>query len=239
MFIIISGIIIIILVLGFCYCDSLIKYYIANVLSNEFKWGEKNNEVLLKIIKDTLHKEYDEIIKRTISEKTETYIECLGFSIKHKLNNIDYQLSDYGQYREKLENELKEKFDQMKNEVNEKEKIVITPICNETKKEDKEEKKVEKKKTKKKKRNCAEELLQDTLLQHIGESKKDINIVEHESPKEKTKIKNKLIYKKRKSYFTKYRKNHKKAFRLASSKYYKKNKDEILQKKVIFYKINF
>jgi hypothetical protein len=83
---------------------------------------------------------------------------------------------------------VQKKKNEMKNEVNEKEKIVITPICNETKKEDKEEKKVEKKKTKKKKRNCAEELLQDTLLQHIGESKKDINIVEHESPKEKTKI---------------------------------------------------
>lgn len=117
MFIIISGIIII-LVLGFCYCESLIKYYIANVLSNEFKWGEKNNEVLLKIIKDTLHKEYDEIIRQTISKKTEADIECLGFSINHKLNNIDYQLSTYGQYRERMENELKEKFEQMKSEVN-------------------------------------------------------------------------------------------------------------------------
>ena len=87
-----------------------------------------------------------------------------------------------------IKNNSSEKKNEMKNEENEKEKIVITPICNETKKEDKEEKKVEKKKTKKKKRNCAEELLQDTLLQHIGESKKDINIVEHESPKEKTKI---------------------------------------------------
>ena len=117
MFIIISGIIII-LVLGFCYCDSLIKYYIANVLSNEFKWGKKNNEILLKIIKDTLHKEYNEIIERTISEKIDANFECLGFSIKHRLNDIDYQLDVYGKYRESLENELKEKFDQMKSEVN-------------------------------------------------------------------------------------------------------------------------
>lgn len=117
MFIIISGIVLI-LVLGFCYCDSLIKYYIANVLSNEFKWGEKNNEVLLKIIKDTLHKEYDEIIRQTISKKIEADNECLGFSIKHKLNDIDYRLDVYNKFKENLENELKEKFDQMKNEVN-------------------------------------------------------------------------------------------------------------------------
>lgn len=115
--IIISGIIVL-LVLGFFCCDYLVKYYIANVLSNEFKWGKKNNEVLSKIIENTLLKEYDEIIERTISKNVETDIECLGFSINHKLDDIDYQLNVYGQYREKFENELKEKFDQMKNEVN-------------------------------------------------------------------------------------------------------------------------
>ena len=54
----------------------------------------------------------------------------------------------------------------------------------------------------------------------------------------KPKIKNKLIYKKRKSYFTKYRKKHKEVFRLASSKYYKKNKEKIKAKAKRYYKKN-
>ena len=53
-------------------------------------------------------------------------------------------------------------------EENEKENLIITSLNCE---KDKEEKKVEKKKGKKKKRNYSE-LLQDTLLEHIGEPKK-------------------------------------------------------------------
>ena len=57
---------------------------------------------------------------------------------------------------------------EINNQGNEKENLIITSLNCE---KDKEEKKVEKKKGKKKKRNYAE-LLQDTLLEHIGEPKK-------------------------------------------------------------------
>lgn len=114
--IIISGIIL--LALFLLGVDSLVKWYITNLLSYELKYGRSNNEVITKIIYDALQEKYDDEIRQTILEKTESENEVLGFSIKHKLNDIKDQLNVYGQYREKLENELKGKFDQMKNEVN-------------------------------------------------------------------------------------------------------------------------
>ena len=74
---------------------------------------------------------------------------------------------------------------EINNEENEKETKAIS--SDDTGK-DKNEKKVEKKKAKKKKRNYAE-LLQDTFLEHIGETKKKKNTIENEP----TKVNNKII----------------------------------------------
>lgn len=114
--IIIGGIIL--LVLFLLGVDSLVKYYITNLLSDELQYGISNREVITKIISNTLHEKYDEEIEQEISKKIETDIERLGYSIKHKLNDMDYRLDVYEKYKENLENELKEKFEQMKSEVN-------------------------------------------------------------------------------------------------------------------------
>lgn len=114
--IIIGGIIL--LALFLLGVDSLVKYYITNLLSDELQYGRSNKKVITEIISDTLHKEYDEIISETISKKIETDIEYLGYSFKVKFIDMDYRLGVYDKYKENLENELKEKFDKMKSEVN-------------------------------------------------------------------------------------------------------------------------
>ena len=123
-----------------------------------------------------------------INVKVKTEEEVIQIKDAQKLKDVSNLENNETKMISNEENDIvkknAEEKEEIKKEENEKETMVISSVDTE---KDKEQIKVEKKKVKKKKRNYTE-LLQDTLLEHIGEPKKKINTIENEPPKVNTKL---------------------------------------------------
>ena len=142
-------------------------YFLNRKRSSSVLYEKQNEKVNVKV------KTEEEVIQIKDAQKLKDVSNLENNETKmisNKENNIVKQNSE--------EKEV------VKKEENEKEKMVISSVDIE---KDKEEKKVEKKKVKRKKRNYTE-LLQDTLLEHIGEPKKKKTTEENELPKSNNKI---------------------------------------------------
>lgn len=111
--IIIGGIIL--LTLFLLGVDSLVKYYITNLLSDELQYGRNNSKILEDLIEETINKTYS----KKITELLLKNIKGCAKDLEYTFNDIRSRQDSCFDYMKECDEKIKTNFDNIKRDVKE------------------------------------------------------------------------------------------------------------------------
>lgn len=95
--------------------DSLVKWYITNLLSYELEYGRKNNKILEDLIKDTIDKTYNKKITELLLQN----IKGCAKDLEWTFNDIRDRQDSCFDYIKEYDEKLKLNFENMKKDIKE------------------------------------------------------------------------------------------------------------------------